>query len=72
MALLKDILEKLRSMMMVARTVADTYGLLMSRLVELFTPSIMEHLNNIILQPELGGRMAIRAHEGHAGYPPSW
>ena len=72
MAFPEDILKKLQSVMMVARTAADPYVLLKSRLVELFTPSIMEHLNNIILQPELGGRMAIRAHEGHAGYPPSW
>ena len=41
MALPEDILEKLRSVMMVARTVANPYGVLKSRLVGLFTPSIM-------------------------------
>ena len=56
MVLQEDILEKLRSVMMVAGTVADPYGLLKSRLVELFTPSVMEHLNSIIWQPELVGR----------------
>ena len=56
MALPEDILEKLRSVMMVARTVVDPYNLLKNRLVELFTPSIMERLNSIIWQPELGGR----------------
>ena len=53
MALPEDVLEKLRS---VAHTAADPYGLLKSRLVELFTPSVMERLNSIIWQPELGGR----------------
>ena len=48
MALPEDLLEKLRSVMAVARTVAHPYGLLKSRLVELFTPSIMERLNSII------------------------
>ena len=56
MVLQEDILEKLRSVMMVAGTVADPYGLLKYCLVELFTPSVMEHLNSIIWQPELGGR----------------
>ena len=48
MALPEDIPEKLRSVMMVAHTVADPYGLLKSRMVELFTHSIMERLINII------------------------
>ena len=53
MALPEDILEKLRRVMMVAPAVANPYGLLKSRLVELFTPSVMERLNIIIWQPEL-------------------
>lgn len=56
MALPEDVLEKVRSVMQVARTVADPYGLLRGRLVELFTPSVMQRLNGIIWQPELGGR----------------
>ena len=56
MALPEDILEKLRSVMQTARATADPYGLLRGRLVELFTPNIMERLNSIIWQPELGGR----------------
>ena len=56
MALPEDILEKLRRVMMVAPAVANPYGLLKSRLVELLTPSVMERLNIIIWQPELGGR----------------
>ena len=46
MALHEDVLEKLRSGMAVARTVADPYSLLKSRLVKLFTPSVMERLNS--------------------------
>ena len=38
---------------MVAPAVANPYGLLKSRLVELLTPSVMERLNIIIWQPEL-------------------
>jgi hypothetical protein len=56
MALPEDVLEKVRSIMQVARAAADPYQLLKGRLVELFTPSVMEQLNGIIWQPELGGR----------------
>ena len=46
MALHEDVLEKLRSGMAVARTVADPYSLLKSHRVKLSTPSVMERLNS--------------------------
>ena len=56
MAVPEDVLEKLRSVLRVARTSPDPYRLLKDRLIELHTPSVMELMNSIIWQPELGGR----------------
>lgn len=55
-ALPKDVIEKVRGILHVARNIQDPYNALKARLLELYTPSDLDLVTKLLRGGELGGR----------------